>query len=169
MRRVSVIVSLLLLSCFTLLSCSTTQKVQQVSSQWTVLGQIEWAQAETAFVVARETSGAHRVIVGLHELIEISKRDDGSIQRTYREEPCVLFVDDDGDHVMTPKDRRWKMPNDHVCPIALAKLTLKIDINDTAKTINLTVAGQSDARQPASFSASLDPHTVQQSQLPGIP
>src|SRR5688572_28090048 len=102
MRYRSLLVWLLLLLSVSLLpSCSLAPKVQQVSAQWSVLGSIEWAQAETAFVVARETTGAHRVLVGLHELIHVSKLDDGSILRTYREEPCVLFIDDDGDHVMT--------------------------------------------------------------------
>ncbi len=158
MRRYPIVSLLLLLSVSLFPSCSLTPKVETVAAQWTVLGSVEYPTQQVAFVVAREAAGAHRTMVGAHHLIQIARNDDGSLSRTYRDEPCVLYIDEDGDQVMTPKDRRWKMPADHSCPVAQAELTMRVQIDDAAKTIN-----------PASFSMAYAPYLEHQEQMPGVP
>lgn len=169
MRRYPIVSLLLLLSCSSFLSCSIAPKVETVAAQWTVLGSVEYPSEQVAFVVAREATGAFRTMVGAHHLVQITRNDDGTFDRSYREIPCVIYVDEDGDNVMTPEDRRWVMPADHSCPVAQAELTMHIQIDDAAKTLSLTVRGPKDDPEPTSFQMAYTPRIEQQHQLPGLP
>lgn len=161
---------LLLLCCSFILSCSTAQKVESVSASWEVLGSTEFLEAQTAFTVSREATGARRVLVSAHHLVQITRLDDGTFVRAYRDEPCVLYISQVAgtDIVLTPKDRRWKMPADHSCDVAQAALTLHVHIDDVAKTLHLTVRGPKNDPQPASFSVAYNARIERQTQLPGL-
>lgn len=127
-----------LLCVLLLLSASRLHADETIAAQVLVLGQIENAESQSLFVVSREVGvSAPREIVTVHELIQITKNDDGTLTRSYREEPCVMWVDENHDHVFQPNERRWKQPNDHICPIALIPGFLTLAVDDVAKTVRL--------------------------------
>jgi hypothetical protein len=127
--------------CFTLslsLLAPSLLAEESIAANVLVLGQIENVESQSLFVVSREVGvAAPRDLVSVHELTQVTKNDDGTMTRSYRQEPCVIFVDENHDHVLTANERRWKQPNDHVCPIALLPGYLTLAIDDAAKTVRL--------------------------------
>lgn len=127
--------------CFTLLlslSASSLVADENIAAQVLVLGQIENAESQSLFVVSREVGvPTPRDIVTVHEVVQITKNDDGTLTRSYRAEPCVIWIDENHDHIFQPNERRWKQPNDHVCPIALIPGFLTLAVDDAAKNVRL--------------------------------
>ncbi len=128
------------LFCVLLLSVATSVVMadETISATVLVLGQIENVESQSLFVVSREVGvPGPKDIVSVHELVQITRNADGTFTRTYREEPCVLWIDTNHDHRFEPNERRWKQPNDHACPIALIQGSLTLAVDDTAKTVRL--------------------------------
>lgn len=140
-RFISLLFCALLLS----LSASSLMGEDTIAANVIVLGQMESPDAQALFVVSREVGvPAPRDIISVHELQQVIHNDDGSWTRTYRDEPCLLFIDLNHDHKFMPNERRWKTPADHVCNVSNLPGFLDLDINDEAKTVKLTwhVPGQ---------------------------
>lgn len=150
------------------LSLFGSSRTEQLASNWQILGAVEDGRNGLAYRVAREATPGGRVIVSLHELTSLGKNPDGSIWRVYRDEPCVLYLDGDKDGVMSPKDRRYKMPNDHACPLTHLPLTIAVTIDDAAKTVALAVTAKRDDPHTASFSTAQLNTVERQQQMPGL-
>lgn len=140
---------------------------------WVQLGTVENPAAQLQFVVHREVGGTQHYILTVHELVAVSKADNGEITRAYRDEPCLLWVDENHDGIFTPNERRWKMPNDHVCPAALLPGYVSLRVDGATKTITLTWHVPTGRRKPdivTSLSAgNVLPKTVLHTQLPELP
>lgn len=147
---------------------------QQLAQVWVRLGAIENPVAHCAFVVHREVKKENQLyLLTAHELIAIQKMEDGSMLRTYRDEPCVIFVDENRNNVFEPNERRWKQPNDHSCDVARLPGSIDMAIDEVAKTIALlwhAPAPKPQRETRHAFTAIADkPQAVVWTQLPDLP
>lgn len=163
----------LLWLCALLFLCSLSLSADdRINADFQVLGSVESPDLQRAFVVVRATVNGKPVYgVTVHELIQITRNDDGTFTRTYREEPCVLWLDLNGDGKLDPKERRWKQPNDHVCNVALMPGWIDLVVNEAAQQIALTWHQPTDKRKVYDDHAllvKLDAHAAHMTQLPRL-
>jgi len=166
MRRLPTV---LLLCCALLARCTSLAPLEQVSPIWKVLGVLEDPAHAVTFVVAQEVGVPKpRLIVTLHELIAVGVGPAGQTVRAYREEPCVVVIDHNRDGTLTPKDRRYKLPNVHGCPLTALPATYRVRLTATTVALEVRVPVAKAKAEVSALRAAHRPRIAVQHQLPGI-
>jgi len=147
---------LLMLCLAVLVFLPVVYAAERIEPFWVVHGHAEDPVHHILYVVAREVGGAHRWIVTAHEMVQAERQADGSMAYSYRDEACVLYIDEDGDEHFTPKERRWKTTADHACALTESPVTLALDLAPDGSVAMLHVQTPPKKRHAESQVALLD-------------
>lgn len=126
----------LVLCLVTVLLLGCASRPQEITPAWVHVGDVEALELQAAFTIYQTVEKEPLWILTTHDLVQVSRNDDGTFSRSYRKEPCLLWIDFNHDGVFTPEERRWKVNTEHVCPVT--QLPGSIRMSREGEAIGLT-------------------------------